>query len=270
MPAFIQLSDTHIVAKGDLACGHSDTATALETAVSTINERLDTFGQIDCVVITGDLTDHGTLVEYEHFLEIISALRLPWLAIPGNHDNHDVMRQALCDHDWMPASGPVHWHRDFGDFLLVGLDTLLDGAHHGMLCEDGFAYLDSILSAAPGRPLLVATHHPFMHSGIPAMDLDNLRNGDQLMKRLEEHQGPVQMISGHVHRSMTAQIGRVSCQIGPSTAHAVHFDTRSDAVNSLTLEPGGFLVHTWLETPHPALVSSFVPTGTFPGPWPFS
>lgn len=270
MPAFIQISDPHIVAKGELVCGHSDTATALRRAVASINERLPALGPIDCAIVTGDLTDHGTDAEYAHFAEIMKGLALPWQAIPGNHDTHDGMRRAFGDEHWMPAEGPIHWLRDFGPFAVIGLDTLLEGAHHGWLADEGYAFLDQSLTALGDHPVIVATHHPWLHSGIPAMDADNLRNGAALMDRLQAHNGPVKMISGHVHRAITGQIGKVNCQIAPSTAHTVLRDLRENAVHSLTLEPGGITLHTWLDTLHPGLVSDVFSTTLMPGVWPFN
>ncbi len=269
MPAFLQISDTHIVPQGALAYGRSDTAAALETAITTINERLPLLGNVDCAIVTGDLTDHGTDEEYARFKAIMARLDLPFLAVPGNHDNRDAMRQAFAGEDWMPETGPIQWSRDFGSFTVIGLDTLLEGAHHGELSFEGFSFLDASLAQADTRPVIVATHHPWMHSGIVAMDLDNLRNGAALMERLEAHPGPVRMFSGHVHRALTTQIGKITCQIAPAPCHAVHLDHRHDASNDLILEPGAVTIHTWLETPTPTLVSDVLPVGRFPGPWPF-
>ncbi len=66
-----------------------------------------------------------------------------------------------------------------------------------------------------------------------------------------------------------AQVGKVICQIGPSTAHAVNRDKRGDAVHSLTLEPGAVMLHAWIDQPPPGLVSDILPIGHFQGPWPF-
>ena len=269
MPAFIQISDTHIVPRGQLVCGHSDTATALRAAVASINARLPALGGVECAIVTGDLTDHGTAEEYAHFAEIMAGLALPWLAVPGNHDRHAPMRNAFARASWMPPEGPVQWLRDFGPFAVIGLDTLLEGAHYGHLREEGYSFFDQSLASLSGRPVIIATHHPWMHSGIPAMDADNLRNGAALMARLQAHDGPVRMISGHVHRAMTTQIGKVTCQIAPSTAHAVNRDTRAGAIHALTLEPGAVMLHAWSERPAPGLISDVLPTGPFPGPWPF-
>ncbi|MEQ8900793.1 MAG: phosphodiesterase [Roseovarius sp.] len=269
MPGFVQITDTHIVAPGALAYGRSDTAEALRRAVETINAKLPLWEGIACAIVTGDLTDHGTPEEYAHFLSIMDDLALPWCAVPGNHDQRAPMRKAFADAPWMPGEGPVNWVRNFGPFSVIGLDTLLEGAHHGVLCDEGMGFLDSTLSALGDQPAIVATHHPFMHAGIPAMDADNLRNGAAVIARLEAHPGSVRMMSGHVHRAVTGQIGRVTCQISPATCHAVLTDHRARRDPHLVLEPGAVTVHHWLELPRAGLVSDIIPTGLFPGPWPF-
>ena len=269
MPGFLQISDTHIVAKGALVCGHSDTATALSRAVASINERLPALGPVECAIVTGDLTEHGADEEYAHFAEIMAGLDLPWMAIPGNHDRRDAMRKGFAGSNWMPRAGPVHWLRDFGPFVVIGLDTLLDGAHHGWISGEGLEFLDQCLTQASGKQVIVATHHPCMTTGIPAMDANNLRNGAELIARLRAYPGYVQMMSGHVHRAMTGRIGRVLCQIGPSTGHAVVRDNRLKGLHALTLEPGGFMVHSWTGDAERGLYSDVIPVGAFPGPWPF-
>lgn len=269
MTGFIQISDTHVVAPGQRVCGQSDTNAALKQAVAVLNAQLPALGSVACAVVTGDLTEHGLPAEYDHFSDIMAGLDLPWCAIPGNHDSRAGMRQAFADESWMPAAGPLHWVRDFGPFAVVGLDTLLEGAHYGHLCAAGFDFLDETLARLGTQPVLIATHHPWMRCGIPDMDADNLRNGDALMRRLERYPGPVSMISGHVHRTMTARIGKVTCQIAPSTGHAVHRDVRPEAPHALVLEPGAVMLHHWLEGGEPGLISDRIAIGNFPPPVPF-
>jgi hypothetical protein len=101
------------------------------------------------------------------------------------------------------------------------------------------------------------------------MDQDNLRNGGALMDRLERYDGVAKMISGHVHRAITGQIGKVSCLIGPSTAHSVNRDLREEALHSLVIEPGGVAMHAWLDTPQPTLISDILSLSLRPAVWPF-
>jgi 3',5'-cyclic AMP phosphodiesterase CpdA len=199
----------------------------------------------------------------------MSDLELPWIAIPGNHDNRKVMRSAFARQDWMPPSGPIQWVRNFGPFAVLGLDTLLDGAHHGALSDRALTFIDNQLTKLAGKPLVVATHHPWMHSGIPEMDADNLRNGDKLMERLEQYPGPIRMISGHVHRAITGQVGSVLCQISPSTCHSVNRDHRTDAVHSLALEPGAVTLFKWYHGAQSGLISDILSLEEIAKPVPF-
>lgn len=269
MSAFIQITDTHIVPDGTLAYGRSDTAAALRAAVATINAALPHIGPVDCAIITGDLADHGTAGEYAHLRDIMADLALPYLAIPGNHDRRAPMRAAFAGTAWMPATGPIQWRRDFDGFTVVALDTLVEGSDHGALSDEGLAYLTRQIVTLDGQALIVATHHPWMHSGIRAMDADNLRNGAALLDLLEGYSGPARMISGHVHRTLSTQIGRVTCQIAPAPCHAVHLNHHPGTAASLIMEPGGVTLWTWQARPVPGLVSDVIPVGRFDGPWPF-
>lgn len=269
MSKFIQITDTHIVPDGELAYAKSDTAAALERAIATINAKLPVLGDVDCAIVTGDLTDYGTAAEYERFKAMMADLALPYLAIPGNHDIREPMRAAFATEDWMPESGQIQWRRDLPAFTIVGLDTLVDGKHHGEIAPEGFAFLDAVLADLTGKPVIVATHHHAFHTGIRPMDRTFLRNGKDLLARLEAYPGPARIISGHVHRTLTAQIGGVTCQISPAPCHAVNLDQRDEAINSLIMEPGGVTLFEMRDTPLPCIVSDVIPVGTHEGPWPF-
>jgi hypothetical protein len=64
---------------------------------------------------------------------------------------------------------------------------------------------------------------------------------------------------------VVARFGNAICQIAPGTSHAVTLEQRRDATNSLTIEPGGFMLHEWRD----GLVSHSIPVGMFEGPYPF-
>ena len=107
MTKIIQISDPHIVPEGQLAYDRVDTAAALAEAVATVNRLLPQIGPVDMAVVTGDLTDFGTPDEYRRFRRILEPLAIPYRAIPGNHDDREVMRAAFSDQGWMPSEGPI-------------------------------------------------------------------------------------------------------------------------------------------------------------------
>jgi len=85
-----QITDTHITKPGKLLMGLVDTASALERAVSSLNQ-LDP--SPDVTVLTGDLVESGDPEEYAHLRALLAPLRMPVFAIPGNHDGIYCTRQ---------------------------------------------------------------------------------------------------------------------------------------------------------------------------------
>lgn len=262
MTRIIQISDPHIVPAGELAYGQVDTAAALRDCVETINRILPEVGPVDMAIVAGDLTDFGTAEEYDLFQEIMAPLKLPYRAIPGNHDDVDTMRRCFADRGWMPATGPINWVADYPDLVVIGLDTNVPARSHGALSDGSLRFLRDGLSAADGRPVLVVTHHPPILTGIEKMDFQNLRNSDALRTILSDYPAELRLVCGHVHRTIVARFGSVVCQIGPGVSHAVSMDLRVGSPNCLTKEPGGFLLHEI----RGGILTHAIPVGSFDGP----
>jgi 3',5'-cyclic AMP phosphodiesterase CpdA len=265
MPRIIQISDPHIVPEGQLAYGQVDTATALANCVETINRFLPEIGPVDMAFVAGDVTDFGTEEEYKRFRDIMEPLAIPYRAIPGNHDNVEVMRRSFADQDWMPETGPINWTAELAGLTLIALDTNVHGKAHGDLSDASLDFLKAQLRAANGKPVIVATHHPPILTGIEKMDIQNLRDSDAFQTILSEYDGELRLVCGHIHRIIVAPFGNVICQIGPGVSHAVSMDLRVGAPNCLTKEPGGFLLHEI----RGGILTHSIPVGQYDGPYLF-
>ena len=84
-----QISDLHIKRPEDLAYGRVDTAAALSRCVDALNRFTP---RLDLVVISGDLADTPVKEEYDHLKTLLAPLEIPFVAIPGNHDERSLMR----------------------------------------------------------------------------------------------------------------------------------------------------------------------------------
>ena len=89
-----QISDLHIKRPGELAYGRVDTAAALSRCVRELNRFTP---RPELVVISGDLADTPTKEEYDHLKTLLAPLEIPFVAIPGNHDERTLLRAALPD-----------------------------------------------------------------------------------------------------------------------------------------------------------------------------
>ena len=265
MTRVIQISDPHIEPYGQLAYGQVDTAKALADCVETINRSLSEIGPVDMVIVAGDLTDFGTAEEYKRFRTLMEPLELPFRAVPGNHDNVAEMRACFSDQLWMPTEGPINWTLDFDDLVLIGLDSSLAGKAHGHLSNTTLSFLSKTLDAKESKPVIVTVHHPPVLTGIEKMDIQNLRDSEQLKTILSEYGGELRLTCGHVHRNIVAPFGDVICQIAPGVSHAVTMDLRNGAPNCLTKEPGGFLLHEI----RGGIMTYHIHVGLHPGPFLF-
>src|SRR4051794_34090246 len=78
---FAQITDLHVTTRDDepkLAAREQWLAAAVADA--------NTIPDLDAVLVTGDLVDYGLPAEIDRVIGHLRKLRVPWYAIPGNHD----------------------------------------------------------------------------------------------------------------------------------------------------------------------------------------
>jgi 3',5'-cyclic-AMP phosphodiesterase len=232
MPFLIaQLSDVHI---GGI---HEGNAERFSMAIEEINAMTR---RPDLVLLTGDLTHHGTMDEWEQFLALLAALEVPWEAIAGNHD-----------HGLAPLAG--HRAIDAGPLRLV----LVDSSSERFTDPDA-EWLDSELSAHVHRPTVIAIHHPPFETGIWWMDCVGMEGGSLFESVVRRHSHVVKVLSGHVHRPIQTTWGGCSLWVCPSTAVSVAPDLDPAHEPAETAEGPMFSLHAFIGH---SVVSHVVPAG---------
>jgi 3',5'-cyclic AMP phosphodiesterase CpdA len=197
----------------------------------------------DGVIVSGDLVEGAQDWEYERIKEVLAPLGMPVHVLPGNHDD----REGLHRHFGVPGEGgaPVQYAAELGPLRLLVLDSTVPGHEHGELDAGRLEWLDAELSAAPGRPALIAVHHPPLTTGAPAIDAIALREDGRraLGEVLERHPQVVKVVAGHVHRTVAGDLGGRPVLAIPSTYAELRLEFRS---SELATEDGGrgFAVHT--------------------------
>ena len=262
-----QISDLHIKRPGELAYGHVDTAAALSRCIDELN-RLSPRPEL--IVISGDLVDTPAKEEYDHLKTLLAPLEIPFVAIPGNHDDRGWMRSALPEQPYVQPDGALNLATSFGDLDIVLLDSSVPGASYGLLDADALHWLDATLGGAPKRPAFLFLHHPPFVTGIMHMDVQNLRNAADLAAVLRRHKRTRLIAAGHVHRSVLTMFAGVAATICPAPNHTVALDLDARMPHSFRIEPPAFHLHAWFpDADFGNAVTHFVPIGNFDGPHPF-
>ena len=262
-----QISDLHIKRPGELAYGHVDTAAALSRCIDELNRFSP---RPDLIVISGDLVDTPAKEEYDHLRILLAPLEIPFVAIPGNHDDRGRMRAALPEQPYGQPDGALNLTTSFGDLDIVLLDSSVPGASHGLLDADTLRWLDATLGAAPNRPALLFLHHPPLVTGIMHMDVQNLRNAVDLAAVLRRHKRTRLIAAGHVHRSVLTMFAGIAATICPAPNHTVALDLDARMPPSFRIEPPAFHLHAWFpDNDFGNAVTHFMPIGNFDGPHPF-
>ena len=258
-----QFSDLHIKPVGMRAYRRVDTAAALARCVKELNRFTP---RPDLVVISGDLVDAPSPSAYQHLLQLLAPLEIPFAAVPGNHDDRDLMRAALPG-GYAHQSGALNSLRALGAVDVVLIDSVTPGREYGTLEHETLAWLETVLAAAPRRPALLFLHHPPFVTGIEHMDVQNLRNAGELAAIVQRHRRARLVAAGHVHRAVAARFAGASATICPAPNHAVALDLEARLPASFTIEPPAFHLHLWSPgEDFGSVVTHWVPIGDFDGP----
>jgi outer membrane protein assembly factor BamB/predicted phosphodiesterase len=216
------VTDTHV----GTDTGEED----LRRTVADINKQND----LDFVLLTGDVTEMGTLKEIKLAKEILSALNKPVHLIPGNHDT-----------GWS-ESGGVDFIQQFGndkftfDHKGYRFIACASGPYvrmsDGHIPRDATVWLDKILKNTPkDMPVVFINHYPIDNS------LDNWYEATDRIKKYNIQYA----ICGHGHQNLALNFEGVEGTMGRSNLRAKDsiggynvVTMRTDSVFFATKKPG--------------------------------
>jgi len=233
----LQLSDLHLGARAGEP--EERLARAVDAAAELRPKPL-------AVLLSGDVADEPAAAVYARAHAIVARLGIPIHAIPGNHDDRDLLAMSFAGRE-RPTGAPVHVLAYVGALRLVGCDTSVPGSPGGALDDEQLDWLSATLAGEPARPTLLALHHPPVASGILAMDGMGLAAADagRLESLLADHPQVLAVTSGHVHRTFATEFARRPLLGCPSTNSTLRLDLRREEGLPLTFpeQPLGFAVH---------------------------
>lgn len=244
MGFLLHLSDTHILPPGELLYGSVDSAAHLRLIVEQIQRMRPV---PDVVVVTGDLVDHGNLVCYQHFLDIISPLDMPVYVAPGNHDKPEIMQQAFAGTNCYPVDNDTYQFAvDDFPFRILVLNSRAEGTELPGYDDARLSWLKKQLKSST-KPVVIAMHHPPMTTGIELIDMGGSDWYQGIKEVLARHEQVKLVICGHCHTDLCGRIGPVPVYMAPSTSHQLVGSRGINIAPSALVVPGTPVLHQFID-----------------------
>jgi 3',5'-cyclic AMP phosphodiesterase CpdA len=242
-----QISDTHVRADDEGAA-----AAKLRRALAQAAEY-----RADAILLTGDLVNDERPQEYAVLAEAIADPPAPLYLMPGNHDDRALIRETFPDHRYLPRSGPLSFVIEDFPVRILAVDQIVPSETHGLITKAGADWLDAALAAQPGKPTIVALHHPPFLTYDMLFDRIGLLDADMLTPVIARHPQVMRVVCGHHHRVAVGQIAHAPVIIAPSTSWTYGLAMYpGQQIAPKTAEQPGWVLHAW--TPSRGLASHFM------------
>jgi 3',5'-cyclic AMP phosphodiesterase CpdA len=215
MIVIAHLSDTHITLDGQHAEGVTRSIQRTRTVMRYLEELPF---DLDAVLVTGDVADHGTPAEYEQARSVLAS-RHPVLICPGNHDERAAFRRHLLRQRTIESSGaaPVNQVLRIAGCVIVACDSSVPGKDEGRLDGETLAWLTDVLDRTPANvPVLVAFHHPPARLHIPFVDGIRQFGTGRLAALAKQHPNIVGYLCGHAHTAAATTFADRPLRVAPA------------------------------------------------------
>ena len=238
-----QISDIHIVEKGELTLGVAPMADNLKKTIAHIN-ALDP--KPDCVLVTGDITDLGTPASYQYAAQLLNQLDAPYFLIPGNHDDN---QNLWAEFKGKPCPAPydsfINYVIDEYPIRLIGMDSSIPDAHGGELCPKRLAWLDDELARDQQKPTIIFMHHPPVKCGVIESDVDGFIGAKELGNIIAKYDNIERIVSGHIHLPTHAKWLGTLVSTCPSIGIELNLDLTMNKPSGFVLTDPAFQLHQW-------------------------
>ena len=203
----IQVSDCHLAADSATDYRGQSADRNLASLLPALRRR-----QPDLLLLTGDVSEDGSAASYGRVAAMLGSIGAPVLALPGNHDDNEVMRR------YFPL-GP--WDRPYArsarGWQLILLDSTEAGRVSGVVSAESLSWLRAQLERSQASNVLIALHHQPVPVNGPWIDRYGLENAEDLFGVLDSDPRVRCICWGHVHQDFRTERGETLLLGSPST-----------------------------------------------------
>jgi len=236
----IQITDLHIAHPPRKL---PDSSLTTEDSLMTVLRTIERDEEPAFLLCTGDLANHPDPTAYRRLHEIFGTDGCPVYCLPGNHDDPAMAQQAA-----IAQPSRLRWSKviTHGNWVIIMLDSHIEGRIDGRLSDSELRFLDQTLAAHADHEAVVCLHH---HSEpMQSRWLDNhiLQNPAEFYAVTDQYPQLRAILWGHVHQAWAGYRGHTQLLSTPSTCFQFlprsddfAFDTRPPAYRRIQLHPNG-------------------------------
>jgi Icc protein len=210
--SFVQISDSHV---GYAGPANDDVRATLQKAVAGINALPV---QPAFVIHTGDVTHLSKAAEFDDARAILSTLRAPLIALPGEHDviGAEGPKRFAASFARKDAIGRGWSSWDQGGIHFVALINVGEGETMGMLGDEQLAWLQNDLAARKADVPVVVFGHVPLFAVAPEWGWTTA-DGTKAIALLRRFSA-VTVLNGHIHQVVEHADGAIRFATARSTA----------------------------------------------------
>lgn len=262
---FAIVSDLHVGLPPTI-WNHPDRFHLVEVAIPCFEQilaQLEALGNIDFLLLPGDLTQHGEPENHEWLADRLRQLPFPVYVVPGNHDfparssypritTWPEFVRLYAQFGYDDPCRPYYSHQIWPGLRLIGLNSnqvSADGQEIiGAIDPEQRAWLEGVLSQLGDELVIVMVHHNLVEhlpnqTNNPLGQRYMLDNADPLRQRLAAA-GVRLVLTGHLHIQDIAQADDLwevttgSLVSYPHPYRLAHLHSRPDGSIWLEVESG--------------------------------
>ena len=203
--------------------------------------------EVDCVVIAGDLTEHGSNWELGEFRRQTKSFAAPVWFIPGNHDigNKKIpgKKGAKAEVNWGRLrdyeleTGRSWWVHEVAGVRLIGLNSALYGSK---MSEEKkmWDFLETELGQTNQPATLLVQHHPPFLTNVTEKGGDYFNMEPYPRARLlalARQAGVKAILSGHLHRALSNSVDGLLLYTTPPVSFSLAKGKRSEGWTLVTV-----------------------------------
>jgi len=235
----LHLSDFHLTENG-APVWNTDTMAHFQRAIEQIREM----EHVDAIIITGDMSDDGSLWTYEYIDRAFQSLGIPTYCCLGNHDDSSVFLREFRP-NFIQHLGTA----SVDDWRIIFIDSTIPGMSRGRISDKRLEVLEQELSE-DSRQCIIAFHHPPMEPG-GWLNKKLLENRSDFMELISRYDQVKLVLFGHIHCSMQHMMGGALLSSAPSVGFAYSMNLPKyviadgeEGFNQIELSDQGIVIKT--------------------------